>query len=120
DQGFLDQAQEYCKQAIVINKLEPSYYYLLATILIEKGDDPLAIETLKKVLYLEPDFMLAYFHLAKLAYKQASLTQANKYLNKLLLLLDKSSKNDLIPNTLDLTVGRLTEIVKEMIKNINI
>lgn len=120
DQGFLGQAQEYCEKAIIINKLEPDYHYLLATILIEKGDDSLAIESLKKVLYLEPDFMLAYFHLAKLAYKQPSLTQANKYLNKLLLLMGKCSPNDLIPNTLDLTVGRLTEIVKEMIKNINI
>lgn len=118
DQGFLQQAQEYCEKAITINKLEPNYYYLLATVLIEKGNYPLAIESLKKVLYLEPDFMLAYFHLAKLAYKQGSLTQANKYLNKLLLLLEKCSPNDLIPNTLD--IGRLTEIVKEMIKNINI
>lgn len=120
DQGFLEQAKEYCEKAITINKLEPDYYYLLATVLIEKGDDLLAIETLKKVLYLEPDFMLAYFHLAKLAYKQGNLVQANKYLNKLLLLMDKYLPNDLVPNTLDLTMGRLREIVKEMIKNINI
>ena len=64
--------------------------------------------------------MLAYFHLAKLAYKQGNLVQANKYLNKLLLLMDKYLPNDLVPNTLDLTMGRLREIVKEMIKNINI
>ena len=78
NEGKLEEALEYCKKAINEDKINPVYYHLLAGIQQEQGNISEAIVSLKKAIYLDSDFIMAYFDLGNLNLKQEKFKEAFK------------------------------------------
>ena len=112
--GKLDDAKQLCKKAINIDKLNPVAHYLLATIYGEKTQDVEAIQSLKKALFLNPDFTLAYFLLGRYSIMSGKKAQGKKYFNNALITLSKLNADDELAESDGLTVGRLIEIIERM------
>lgn len=112
--GKLNEAEFLCKKNLMINKLNPNIYYLLATIMQEQGDDEKAISFLKMALYLNPDFVLAHFLHGTLCLKSGNTSVGNKSFKSALSGLAKFSSDDILPESDGITAGRFKEIIQSI------
>jgi chemotaxis protein methyltransferase CheR len=115
NEGQLAEALTWCHEAIAGDKLNPRSHYLLATILAEQGQEAEAIKSLKRSLYLDPNFVLAHFALGNLIQQQEGLKKAGKHFQNALSLLNSLPPDELLPEADGLTVGRLIEIIQKMV-----
>jgi chemotaxis protein methyltransferase CheR len=112
NQGRLFEAWAACESALKADKLDPSLHYLAATILQELKRDDEAMTMLKRALYLNPNFLPAYFTLGNLAQRCGNTAIASKAFKNVLALLEGYQADDILPEAEGLTVGRLREIVR--------
>ena len=76
--GQQAQAEQDCRQAICLSDLDPRPYFLLAQ-LAQGRDDPAQAETLlRKVIYLDPNFIAAYLELGALKSQAGKQTSARR------------------------------------------
>jgi chemotaxis protein methyltransferase CheR len=118
NQGRLGEAQEWCEKAIAADKMNPAHHYLLATILQEQGRHDIAMQSLMRALYLDPDFVLAHFALGNLHQSQGRYLQTQRYFGNVLLLLRNHSPDETLPEADGLTAGRLAEIVTSLLASL--
>ncbi len=111
NQGNLNEALLTCERLIRENKLNPDLYFLQATILQEQNRDAEAIASLKRALYLDPDFLMGHFALGNLMLHQGQKQIARKYFENALVILAKFDQNAVLLDSEGLTAGRLREIV---------
>ncbi|MFA9391097.1 MAG: CheR family methyltransferase [Prolixibacteraceae bacterium] len=109
--GKLQEAEFWCLKGLSINKLDFSLHYLLATIMQETGRDDKAITALKMALYLDSDFVLAYFLLGTLLAKNGDTIASKKAYNNALSSLSKYALDDILPESDGITAGRFTAII---------
>ena len=109
--GKLTEAASWCEKAIATNKLKPMAHYLLAIICQELGEGPKAIRSLRRALYLDPDFVLAHFALGNLCRFHGQPGEAERHFDIALGLLSPRTDDELLPESNDLTAGRLRDIV---------
>jgi len=114
NQGQLSEALEWCEKAITADKMNPSHHYLSATILQEQGQHDIAIRSLMRALYLDPDFVLAHFALGNMHQSQGHYWEAQRYFGNVLLLLRNHPPDETLPEADGLTAGRLAEIVASL------
>lgn len=112
--GMLPEAIEHCTRAISQDKLDPSLHYLLASILQEQGKVEEAVKSLKRVLYLDHNFVLAHFALGNLSVLHGKRKDANKHFKNASDILNKAGKETILPGSGGLTAGRLAEIIASM------
>lgn len=112
NQGRLAEAMAQCERAIETNKLHSSYHYLKATILLEQGACEEARQALKRTVYLDPDFVLAYLSLSNLARQQNDGAASRRYLRIVQRLLSTRDREERLPEWEGMTAGRLLEIVE--------
>ncbi|MFZ2444827.1 MAG: CheR family methyltransferase [Syntrophobacteraceae bacterium] len=112
--GKLGQALEWCEKAVTADKLYAGYHYLMATILQELGQMEDALAALKRTLYLDPEFILAYVALGNINRKCGKSKEAVKHFDNALLLLHSREPEDILPESEGITAGRLVEIVRTM------
>ncbi|MDF9409185.1 tetratricopeptide repeat protein [Pelotomaculum isophthalicicum JI] len=115
NQGKLDEALECCEKAICADKLNPGLHYLFATILQEKEQVEEAIVSLKRALYLDPNFVLAHFALGNITMRQGNHLESKKHYKNALTLLTKYAQEDILPESEGITAGRLSEIIAGII-----
>ena len=72
DRKHLDDARRWLDQALELDPLQSQAHLILGMILHEQGDPQGAITHLRKTIYLEPDNILAHYHLANL-YQQIDM-----------------------------------------------
>ena len=118
NQGRLSEALEWCEKAIAADKMNPAHHYLLATILQELGQHDIAIQSLMRALYLDPDFVLAHFSLGNLHQSQRRYRQAQRYFGNVLVMLRKHPQEEILPEADGLTAGRLVEIVTSLLASL--
>lgn len=114
NQGKLAEALVWCEKAISADKLSACCYYLRATILQELDQAEEAVKALKQALYLDPDFILAYFALGNLSRQQGKLKEADRYFKNALSLLSGIKAEDILQDSEGITAGRLREIIEAM------
>jgi len=114
NQGRLGEALEWCEKAITADKMNPSHHYLSATILQEQGQHDIAIRSLMRALYLDPDFVLAHFALGNMHQSQGHYREAQRYFGNVLLLLRNHPPDETLQEADGLTAGRLAEIVASL------
>ncbi len=114
NQGDLTDALAWCDRWIAADKLDPAAHYVRAVVLLERGDAERARSSLRRTLYLQPDFVLAHFALGNLARGRATFEEADKHFANALHLLNRYQPNDLLPESDGLTAGRLTETITSM------
>jgi len=114
--GKLTEAFEWCEKAVIADKMNPGSHYLRATILQELGQVNEAIASLKRALYLDPDFVLAHFALGNIASRQGKLRESERHFRNAHVLLQRHGQAEVLPEADGVTVGRLSEIVSLMIE----
>lgn len=112
--GRLTEALEWSEKAIVTDRLNPVYYYLHANILQEHGKMKEAEASLKQALYIDQDFVLAWFTLGNLARLQGKSTESARHYGNALRFLGKKPQEEILPESEGLTAGRLMEIIQSM------
>jgi chemotaxis protein methyltransferase CheR len=106
--GKLVEALEANNKAIANDKINENLYYLRAMILLELGKNKEAMIALHKVLFLNPEHILAYFVLGNLSDQEKNHKASLQYFDAALQLLSNLKQEDIIE---DMTVGRLIEII---------
>ena len=113
--GRLEEAETFCRQAIQQEKLRSEHHYLLATIYHEQNRLRESVKSLTHTIYLDPEFVMAYFWLGNLRQKQGRLTEADKHFrNTRSLLLDMKAE-DILPHSEGMAAGNLLKMVQSMI-----
>jgi chemotaxis protein methyltransferase CheR len=105
------EAEHWCRQAVRLDKLALSAWYTLALVLQHQGKLDQAIDAMKKVVYIDRNYVLGHFGLAGLYHSSGQLAPAQKSLANAHRLLDVHAADELIPDSGGLTVGRLRETV---------
>ena len=114
DKGELSNALELCKKAIDADKLNPSLYYLQATILQEIGRASEAATSLKRAIYIDEDFLLAHFTLGHLMHLQEKYKEAEKCFANACSLLESYEDEEIPPESEGISAGRLMEVIRTM------
>ncbi len=112
--GRLDEALAWCQTALERDKLQASVHHLQATVLMAKRDEPAALASLKRVLYLEPHSIRAHFTTANLLLQTGDPARAMKYFRKTLTLLNTLDDHAVIPDSDGMTAERLKVIVRQI------
>jgi len=111
NQGKLSPALECIDQGIKENKINPQLYYLRSTILQELNLNEDSIQSLKKTIYLDPEFIPAYFTLGCIFHRHNKEPESHQYFKNALRLLDNLDKEKIILESEGMTAGRLKEII---------
>ncbi|MGD0231009.1 MAG: CheR family methyltransferase [Syntrophorhabdales bacterium] len=114
DKGELSKALELCEKAIDADKLNPSLYYLQATILQEIGRASEAATSLKRAIYVDQDFVLAHFALGHLMHLQEKYKEAEKCFANACSLLESYGDEEIPPESEGISAGRLMEVIRTM------
>ncbi len=112
--GKLGQALEWCEKAITAEKVHAGYHYLMASILQELGRTEDAVSSLKRTLYLNPGFILAYVALGNISRKYGKSRESVKHFDNALLLLNSKRPEETLPESEGMTAQRLVEIIRTM------
>jgi chemotaxis protein methyltransferase CheR len=111
NQGELAAALDWSEKAVAADRLNPQQYYLQATIFQEQGDDDAAVVALKRALYLDHGFVLAYLALANLTRRRGKTKEAAKHLENAASLLKAYGDDEILPGSEGMSARRLGEIV---------
>jgi chemotaxis protein methyltransferase CheR len=110
--GRLAEALDWCEKAIAADTLNPALHYLHGTILQEQGILDRAMMSMRRVLYINQNFVLAHFALGNLNLRQGKVIESKKHFENALSLLNAHSQEDVLPESEGMTVGRLMEVIK--------
>ena len=116
DRGDLAGALTLCEEAISGDKLDPILHYLRAVILQESDRNGEAIGSLQRALYVDPKFALAHFALGNLAIRNGDPKSGRRCYENAHSLLAELGDSDVLPESADLTVGRLREIIRSVMR----
>lgn len=111
NQGNYIGAIKVCENAIAANKSEPRLHYLYATILLENQLTDQALASLKRAIYLDADFVLAYYSMRNIYQKQGNAKVAQKHHEIILSILNKLKNEDILFESEGLTNGSFREMI---------
>jgi chemotaxis protein methyltransferase CheR len=112
NQGKLDEALQWCEKAINADRIQPVFHFLRGAILQEQGKMQPARESLRRVIFLDPDFVLAHFALGNLFHHEGQENQAQGHFQNAFNLVRRLPPETILPESEGLTAGRLREILQ--------
>ncbi len=115
--GRLDEARKWARQALDHDPLRSEVHYTLALIHEVQGELQEAISRLKKVIYLDHDFVLAHFGLYHLYQRTGNPIQAERHRTLAVHLASKLSSDTVLPGSDDLTAGQLLTMAQPVPNN---
>jgi chemotaxis protein methyltransferase CheR len=111
DGGELERARQRCEEGLDLNPLSLPGQYLHAVILLELGLPDEALVALRKVLYLNPDFVMASYTLGVIEEKLGNRREALAHFDRTARMLTGYDDNQILPEAEGLTVARLREFI---------
>ena len=111
DGGNLEQARLICEDGLAGNPLSLNGQYLHAVILLELGQLDDAREALRRVLYLNPDFIMATYTLGVIEQKRGNQREALNHYDRTARLLTDFDEEHVLSEAEGLTVGHLREFI---------
>ena len=117
DRGDLHDALAHCEAALECDKMNPSLYYLKASILQELSLPEAAEHALQSTLFLDDGFALARVMLGAIARSQDRAGEAAKHFREALTLLQQLPADSVLEETNGLTVGEMVETVESLIES---
>ena len=114
NEGNLAEALAACDRALAADKLVAAHHYLRGIILQEQNAPDEAVAALKRALYLDPDFAIAYFALGHLHVRNGGTGEAARCFVNARSLLRACPPDSMPPESDGLTAGRLLEILDSM------
>jgi chemotaxis protein methyltransferase CheR len=115
--GRLAEARKWAQQALDQDPFRSEVHYTLALIYEAQGELQEAIIRLKKVIYLDPNFILAHFGLFHLYQKTANQAEAERHRTMAVHLASKLSPDTVLPGSDDLTAGQLLTMARVVATN---
>ena len=112
--GSLDEARDCCQRALDCDRLNCHLHYLLSIILEQQGDTAGAARSLKHALFIDHDYLLAYFALGNLHRQRGEPAEAERNFANALHLLERRDPHEVLPEAEGMTAGRLAEIIRAM------
>jgi chemotaxis protein methyltransferase CheR len=112
NQGRLADALALCAKTIAAGKLDAGLHYLHAMILQEMSRDGEATASLRRAIYLDPDFVPAHFAMGNLALRLGDRRTGKRSMENVQTLLAERREEDILTEFEGLTVGRFREIVR--------
>ena len=88
DLGRHRDARDWCCRALDLEPTNPDAYFLLGSTHVEERQGQLAVEALRKAIYLDPDFALAHYALGHALRLAGDLTGADRAVHAAKRLLD--------------------------------
>ena len=114
DRGELNRALACCESSLECDKLNPSLYYLKASILQELDRPDEAEQALQSTLFLDGGFALARIMLGAIARSQSRSGEAAKHFREALVLLAQMPSSTVLPEADGLTAGEMAETVASL------
>jgi len=111
DRGELADAEHYIDRVLLLAPLLTAAHHLRGLILQELGRFDESLDAMRRCIYIDPEFWLAYFSMAGLLGHMAQPHKALKILGTLAGLLAARDDRDLVPQSDSMSVGRLSEVV---------
>ena len=111
DLGDWSNAEYWCSRSIELDKLSLDAYFTRSLIFLHQKQIEEAIESMKKVVYIDRNYILGHYNLANLFFEQRSISQALKSLDNAARLLGNKLDDDIVPGVNGITVSRLKEAV---------
>lgn len=109
--GYNKEALSCCEMLIKKENMNANYYYLMSTVLFELNKNDEAENALKKVLYLDPQHILAHFVIGNYNRNMGKMSVAKKHYQNIIKLLHSLNDDLMIPESDGLTVARMKEMV---------
>ncbi|MFH0959969.1 MAG: hypothetical protein V1897_14845, partial [Pseudomonadota bacterium] len=115
--GLLNEAQESIEKALELDKLNPSYHQMLASILQARNMNQEAMDRLQRVLFLDPDNVMANVTLGTIQSSLRNHTEALRHMRNAMKLLDQLSSEEIVPDSDGATAAHIKEMVQSAIQN---
>jgi chemotaxis protein methyltransferase CheR len=112
--GSFAQARECCESSLTCDRLDPRIHYLLSIILEQQGESTGAIRSLQRALYLDNDYLLAYFALGHLYRQAGNHRESERNFANALRLLDRREPHEVLEDAEGITAGSLAETIRAM------
>jgi chemotaxis protein methyltransferase CheR len=112
DAGRFNEARKWGEKALDHDPLRSEIHYTLALVHETHGELQEAIHRLKKVIYLDPNFILAHFGLFHLYERTGNLIEAERHRTLAVHLASKLSPDAVLPGSDDLTAGQLLNMAQ--------
>jgi chemotaxis protein methyltransferase CheR len=114
--GRFSEARDFCEQAIACDRLSAPGHYLLSIILEQQGEVAAAATSLKNVLFIDQDYLLAYFALGNLSRQAGDASGSERNFANALQLLERRDPHEVLPEAEGMTAGHLAQIIRTMTK----
>ena len=115
NRGESMQAVQLCQRSIELDPLNHHTYLIMALALLELNRMQEAEAALRKVIYLNRDFIEAHFHLALLQLRLGKVKSGLKSLENALSAAGRTDPGRELHHAVGMTVGRFAEVVKNEI-----
>lgn len=113
--GCYNQAKQLCQRVICDNPLSLDMHYLLAQIAEDENNLETAKEHLRKIIYLDPDFVKAYLDLASIYDRARQPEKAKTTREHALTLLAKLPPSTVLDDHSDATVAQWQAHLKQQV-----
>ena len=112
--GRFTEARHLCEMAIDCDRLNAHNHYLLSIILEQQGDIEAAVQALKRALFIDHDYLIAYFALGNLCRQAGDRSESQRNYANALRLLERRHPHEVLPEAEGMTAGRLAEVIRAM------
>ena len=109
--GDWQEAETWCRQAFKYDRLALDAYYILSLVLQHQDKLEQAIDSMKKVVYIDRNYILGHYGLANLYYAYGWLPQAQKSLDNALRVLQGKPEEETVTGSKSITIKRLREAI---------
>ncbi|HJV67365.1 MAG TPA: CheR family methyltransferase [Geomonas sp.] len=114
--GSLQPARECCERALACERLLAPGHYLLSVILEQQGELEGAARSLKNALFIDHDYLLAYFALGNLHRLKGEWQEAERQFATALTISERRPADQVIEDAEGLTAGGLAQLIRAMLK----
>lgn len=112
--GSYAEARGCCEKALAQDRLNPRTHYLHSIILEQQDDGEGALRSLRNALYIDHDYLLAYFALGNLCRRRGELKEAEQSFANALRLLRERDPHEVLPETDGMTAGSLAQLITDL------
>lgn len=110
--GMLKEAQDSIERAVKADKINASYHHMYASILQARDMLEEASASLQRVLFLDPDHIMAHVTLGTIQQRLDNRIEALRHMRNAMTLLDRLSPEEPVPDSDGTTAGHFRDIVK--------
>lgn len=115
DRGQLTEALAWCDQWLQDDKLDAAAHYTRAVVLLEQGRQALALQSLRRAIYLDGHFVLAHFLAGGVASRQGDTSQAHRHFANAQRALGRYAADELLPESQGLRAGDLARTLQALL-----